>query len=37
VRPEAEWIPVRSLEEAVARPVEGQDTTVHAARSLLQQ
>jgi len=35
VRPEDEWKSVRSLEAAIANPVEGQDTTVHAARSLL--
>jgi catechol 2,3-dioxygenase-like lactoylglutathione lyase family enzyme len=36
VRPEEQWKSVRSLEAAIADPVEGQDTTVHAAGSLLQ-
>ena len=37
VRPEAEWKSVRSLEAAIADPVAGQDTTVHAAKTLLSQ
>jgi catechol-2,3-dioxygenase len=37
VRPEEQWKSVRSLEAAIANPVEGQDTTVHAARDLLSQ
>jgi hypothetical protein len=35
VRPEEQWKPVRSLEDAISMPVEGQDTTVHAAQTLL--
>jgi len=35
VRPEDEWIAVSSLEKAVAQPVVGQDTTLHAAKNLL--
>jgi catechol 2,3-dioxygenase len=37
VRPEEQWKPVRTLEDAIANPVDGQDTTVHAAQSLLSQ
>jgi hypothetical protein len=37
VRPEEEWKPVRTLEDAIANPVDGQDTTIHAAQSLLSQ
>lgn len=29
VRPPEQWIPVSSLEEAIARPVVGQDTSLH--------
>jgi catechol 2,3-dioxygenase len=35
VRPEEEWKSVRSLEQAIADPVAGQDTTIHAAKNLL--
>ena len=37
VRPEEQWKPVRSLEDAIANPVEGQDTSVQAAKVLLTQ
>ena len=37
VRPESEWKPVRTLEDAIADPVAGQDTTLHGAAGLLSQ
>src|SRR5450432_1882755 len=37
VRPEEQWKSVRSLEAAIAISVKGQDTTVHAAGSSLNQ
>ena len=36
-RPEDQWKPARSLEDAIAQPVVGQDTTLHGAEALLGQ